>query len=74
MLERGISLVKAAEEIHKGRFTEYLNMRGQRVFVVNLENYPVELPTVETEEHIFIKTAYRSRKWKAKLGGDHETN
>ena len=46
---------------------------GQRIFVINIENYAFLVPFVETEECIFLKTIFPSRKMTRKyLGG--ETN
>lgn len=62
---RGISMDVIAKEIRAGSFIKYLNTRGQMVFVVLVENYPVAAPYVEASDHIFLKTAYQTRKWKA---------
>ena len=35
---------------------------GQKMFVLDYEDYLVCIPFVEDEHEIFIKTAYRSRK------------
>ena len=44
---------------------------GQRVFIVNVENYACIVPFVEDKEIIFLKTIIPSRKMTRKyLGGD----
>jgi hypothetical protein len=70
MAGRGISLEKIAEEIYAGKFRHFHNAKGQRVFVVRLENYPVAAPSVESDDHIFLKTAYKTRKGKALFQGE----
>jgi len=44
---------------------------GQRIFIVNVENYACLVPFVESEDIIFLKTIIPSRKMTRKyLGGD----
>ena len=44
---------------------------GQRIFIVNVENYVCLVPFVEDEDIIFLKTIIPSRKMTRKyLGGD----
>jgi len=44
---------------------------GQKIFVVDVEDYVYLVPFVETEENIFLKTIIPSRKMTRKyLGGD----
>jgi uncharacterized DUF497 family protein len=44
---------------------------GQRIFIVNVENYACLVPFVEDEESIFLKTIIPSRKMTKKyLGGN----
>jgi len=46
---------------------------GQRIFVVNVEEYVYLVPYVETEESIFLKTILPSRKMTKKyLGGQKD--
>ena len=46
---------------------------GQRIFVVNVEEYVFLVPYVETEESVFLKTIIPSRKMTKKyLGGDKD--
>ena len=35
---------------------------GQKMFVMEYDNYMISVPFVENEQEIFIKTAYKSRK------------
>ena len=44
---------------------------GQRIFIVNVENYACVVPFVEADEIVFLKTIIPSRKMTRKyLGGD----
>jgi hypothetical protein len=36
--------------------------KGQRIFMVNIENYAYLVPFVESEQEIFLKTIIPSRK------------
>ena len=44
----------------------------QYIFILEINNYAVVVPYVETETEIFLKTIFQSRKYtkKFKLGGD----
>ena len=46
---------------------------GQRIFIVNVNNYAYLVPFVESENEIFLKTIIPSRKMTRQyLGGDSE--
>ena len=66
--ERGISFEEAVFHIERGDLLDIVDhpsqkrYRGQRIFIVNIENYAYLIPFVETEEEIFLKTTIPSRK------------
>ena len=43
------------------------NHSDQRIFVLELDGYPVVVPFVEDEEKYFLKTMYKSRKIKKEV-------
>ncbi len=45
------------------------NHSGQKVFVLEIDNYVYLVPYVETDEEIFLKTLYPSRKHTAIYSG-----
>ena len=48
---------------------------GQRIFVVNVDNYAYIVPFIEDEKTIFLKTVIPSRKMTRKyLGGSRHEN
>jgi hypothetical protein len=69
---RGLSMREIAKLIGEGRFTKGLNHRGQQIFEITIKDYPVDVPFVESEEHIFLKTAFHNRKRKPRAGDRHE--
>ena len=66
--ERGISFEEIVFHIERGDILEILenpNRRlyaGQRVFVVNVQDYAYLVPFVESETNVFLKTIIPSRK------------
>jgi hypothetical protein len=36
--------------------------RGQRIFIINIDDYAYLVPFIETEEDVFLKTIIPSRK------------
>ena len=75
MQERGISFEEIHEAIREGRLLEVRNntsrnFRHQRVFIVDIDNYPWIVPFEETSGVVTLKTAYPSRKLKRELD-DH---
>jgi uncharacterized DUF497 family protein len=65
-LERGICFEEIAYHIEAGKILgieenpEYSN---QKMYMLEIENYAVIVPFVETDEEIFLKTAFPSRKY-----------
>ena len=41
---------------------------NQRMYILNIEDYAVVVPFVESEEEIFLKTAFPSRKFTSRYG------
>jgi hypothetical protein len=69
LIERGISfnqvyeklkIVDIIDDIFHPNSKKYSN---QRIFVIEIENYIYLVPYVETENEIFLKTIYPSRKF-----------
>lgn len=65
---RGISFEDAIAAIERDDFeiipNRSRNHRGQRCFIVNINNYPYLVPFIENEGEVFLKTVYPSRKHK----------
>ena len=52
---------------------ENASREGQEAFVIRFKNYVWVVPfVVETDNTIFLKTAFPSRKMNARFGGTHE--
>ncbi len=65
--QRGIDLEIVADMITKGKIKDILPNKihtNQRNYLIKYNNYPVEVPFVEDENKIFIKTAFQNRKRK----------
>jgi uncharacterized DUF497 family protein len=66
--ERGVSFEEVVFYIEKGQLldiVEHPNQEkyaGQRLFIVNINNYVYLVPFVETASEIFLKTIMPSRK------------
>ncbi len=66
--ERKISFEEIIFYIENGYILDILQhpnqekYKGQKIFVVNVENYAYLVPFVETEHEIFLKTIIPSRK------------
>ena len=76
-VERNVSFEEVVFYIERGQLldiVEHPNQEkygGQRIFIVNINNYPYLVPFVETEREIFMKTIIPSRKATKKyLRGD----
>lgn len=41
---------------------------NQKIYIVELENYAVVVPFVESDDEIFLKTAFPSRKYTKRFG------
>lgn len=66
--ERGISFEEIVTALNEGKIVityNHSNQKkypGQRVFVLEIDDYAFLVPFVEDEEKIFLKTIFRSRK------------
>jgi hypothetical protein len=63
--ERGIEFERIAILIEENEYLAVANVpsrMGQQMFILDYDEYIVCVPFVETEEEIFLKTAYRNRK------------
>lgn len=43
------------------------NHKGQKMFLIELNGYPVIVPFVENDEKIFLKTMFKNRNFKKEL-------
>ena len=74
--DRNISfeeIVFHLEKKHLLDIVEHPNQKkykGQKIFIVNIENYAYLVPFVENEQEIFLKTIIPSRKATKKYLGD----
>ncbi|MCK5133964.1 MAG: toxin [Candidatus Sabulitectum sp.] len=65
-IKRGISFEEIAYLIESGQIIGVEENPGrpdQKMYVLEIENYAVLVPFVESEEEIFLKTAFPSRKY-----------
>ena len=65
-LERGICFEEIAYYIEAGKILgveENPSHSNQKMYVLEIENYAVIVPFVETDDEIFLKTAFPSRKY-----------
>lgn len=66
--ERGISFERVVLHIEQGDLLDILEhprlekYGGQRILVVQIENYVFLVPCIEDEESVFLKTIFPSRK------------
>lgn len=70
---RGISFEEIVYLIQSGKLLgieENPGYPNQKLYIVNVENYAVVVPFVETESEIFLKTAFPSRKYTKQYGLD----
>lgn len=75
--ERNISFEEVVFYIEKGHLLDIVEhpnqdkYKGQRIFIVNINEYAYLVPFVETDEEVFLKTIIPSRKATKKyLKGD----
>lgn len=67
-IERNISFEEVIFYIEKKQILDILDhpnqekYRGQKIFVVNINNYAFLVPFVENDQEIFLKTIIPSRK------------
>ena len=70
-LERGICFEEITYNIESGKILDveensgYLN---QKMYILEIDNYAIVVPFVETEDAIFLKTAFPSRKYTKQFG------
>ena len=65
-LERGICFEEIAYHIEAGKMLaieENPGYSNQKMYILEIENYAVIVPFVETDDEIFLKTAFPSRKY-----------
>jgi uncharacterized DUF497 family protein len=66
--ERNISFEEIVFHIEKKHILDIVQhpnqekYQGQKIFIVNIENYAYLVPFVESEQEIFLKTIIPSRK------------
>jgi len=68
---RGISFEEIAQLINAGIILAIENNPGhphQKMYVFEIRDYAVVVPFIETEDEIFLKTAYPSRKFSRRYG------
>jgi uncharacterized DUF497 family protein len=67
-LERGISFEDVVAHIKSGdvlaviQHPNHERYPGQRIFVIRINNYAWIIPFIESDEEIFLKTIFPSRK------------
>jgi hypothetical protein len=73
---RGVSFQQIADAIISGEYLYTLenpSRHGPDIFVLRVRGYPWVAPFVlENDDTIFLKTAYPSRKFHNRYGGDYE--
>lgn len=78
-LERGISFEDVVFYLQNGYILDDIDhpnqekYPGQRVYIVNVDNYAYLIPYIEDDEKVFLKTIIPNRKaTKMYLGGEDE--
>ena len=69
--ERGISFEEIAYLIESGQVIGIEEKPGhlnQKMYILEIENYAIVVPYVESNDEIFLKTAFPSRKYTKKYG------
>jgi len=69
--KRGISFEEIAYLIESGRILgieENSGRPNQKIYILEIEGYAVIVPFVETDNEIFLKTAFPSRKYTKRYG------
>jgi hypothetical protein len=67
--ERGLSFEQVVLCIQSGKLLDIIEhpnqekYKGQRCYVVDIENYVFIVPYIESESGIFLKTVFPSRKY-----------
>lgn len=70
-LERGISFEEIAYLIESGQIIgieENPSRPNQKLYVLEIDNYAIIVPSVENDNEIFLKTAFPSRKYTKRYG------
>jgi hypothetical protein len=68
---RGISFAEIAYLIENGKLLGIEKNPGypnQKIYIVEVDNYAIVVPFVETDTEIFLKTAFPSRKYSKRYG------
>lgn len=78
-LERGISFEDVVFYLQNGYILDDIDhpnqekYSGQRVYIVNVDNYAYLIPYIEDDDKVFLKTIIPNRKaTKMYLGGEDE--
>jgi len=74
--ERGLSFEEIVYLIESGQILsveENPTRPDQKIYILEIENYTVVVPFVETGDEIFLKTAFPSRKYSKRFGLKEET-
>jgi len=69
--KRGLSFEEIAYLIESGQILgieENPGHSNQKIYIIEVDQYAVVVPFVETEEDIFLKTAFPSRKYSKYFG------
>ena len=69
--ERGISFEEIAYMVDSGQIIgieENPVRPNQKLYILEIENYAFVVPFVETDQEIFLKTAFPSRKYTKRYG------
>lgn len=69
--ERGICFEEIAYLIESGLVVgieENPGYPNQKMYVLEIDNYAIIVPSVENDDEIFLKTAFPSRKYTKKYG------
>jgi len=75
-LNRSISFEEIADKILNNDYIEILEnptRDDQQYFIMTIRDYTWVVPfVIDEEERIILKTAFKSRKFHKKYGGNHE--
>jgi hypothetical protein len=73
---RGVSFQQIADAIISGDYLDILgnpSRPGQDIFILRIQGYTWVVPfALENDDTIFLETAYLSRKFHKRYGGDDE--
>jgi len=67
--DRGLSFEMITRAIEDGKILDIIDhptRPNQRIYIVKIKKYAVLVPFVRVDDHIFLKTAYPSRKYTKK--------